>query len=331
MSTRNRILVGLLLVQTLVLLAAQMMPEGTKQGSQTLTLLPELQSAQITRLAIDGALKEGADGAPDRIELKSKGDKWVLSSADDYPVKMSEVNKALSLLKGLKSRTRVLEQSTYHQKLEVAPSRYQRKVEVDYDGGTVVFFIGTSPAFKTAHLRLGSQDDVFQVGDLSTYDFDPRATKWVEQPYVDVEQSHVISLNLENQYGALRLERALNTGEWVLLGSSDAPKAESLKGLLDKAAKVNLESPVGRNVKPEYGLEQPRATLRITHAQPGADPETVRSVTLRIGAKLDGADRYYAKASTSDYVVEVAGWAVKPLLEKKQADLLDQGSSESTP
>ena len=334
MSKRNRLMIIILVVQAAILVAGKVVPEGEGADNSSVVMLPDFDTEQVTKITIHGTRSSTKETMPKQITLVKKGDAWGMANADDFPVKSEEVNKALGLLKGLRSRTQVLEKSTYHDKLQVSETNFQRKVEVESKGQSRRFYIGSSPSFKTAHVRLDGRDAVYQVSDLSSYDLDVRPTKWVERSYLNIDSANIWSMVLKNAKGTIQLERSPEDGSWLVVGLEGTPKDTDVQSLLNKAGKVNLEAPVGRTMLPTHGLEAPLAKVTVMHGpatEDGNPPPNPERVELLIGAKAGESQRHFAKASNQEYVVEVASWAVKPLLEKAVSDLAAPASDSAQP
>lgn len=326
MNQLNKILLGLFLAQSLLLVGMQMNQESPL-AVRTVQVFPGLEADKVEKVEIWGAPQKG-DGPPqNKVLLSRVNGKWGLGDADDYPADGKKIDELLANVAKLVSRTTVLEKATYHDKLEVSEAKYQRRVTLTVGGKELRFYVGTSPSFKTVHLRIDGKDEVYLVNDLSTGDLGDRAYTWVDRTFLKFGAPELWSVKLKNTAGELNFERNPVNGEWAVLGMDEPAAKTQVDDLIRKAGTVNLEAPVGKADKPEYGLSTPKASLELvtgTSTIAGAPPPKTTVVTWAIGNKLEKENQYYAKASTSDYVVRVAGWAVDPLLTKAKKDLVEK-------
>lgn len=324
MSKLNKILGAALIVQVVLLLGMRMGgDDGLKVRS--LTVLDGFDAKKVDKVTIWGPPKEGTGPDQESVILEKVDGKWTIGGTDGFGADETKVEELLGTLGGLRSRTVVLESATYHEKLEVSPDKYQRKVTVTQGGKDTTFFVGSSPSFKNVHLRLDGQDQVLLVNEFGSSQLGSRAWHWVDRKYQDIPADQVWQVRIENAKGRIQLERDPATSTWAALGVTGAPNKSTIDDLVRKARTVNLETPLGKAAKPEYGLDSPLATVTLTTGTStvaGAPPPTTQTVTLKIGKKDEAKNQYYAKSSKSDFVVRVAGWAVTPLVEKGPEDLV---------
>ncbi|MEL6184734.1 MAG: DUF4340 domain-containing protein, partial [Myxococcota bacterium] len=190
MNTLNKILVGLLGVQVVVLLGMTLGDTDDRLAlAEAVDLFPGLEAPKVTTLEVFGPSRDG--DAQERVKLARRGDGWVLPEKDDFPVKGQEVDVLLGKLAGLRSRNQVLTGSEYHEKLEVADTAYRRRVVMSSGDEERVLFIGTSPSFKNVHVRRAGEDAVYQVSELSESDAGSRAWNWVDRSYVKIPKEQL--------------------------------------------------------------------------------------------------------------------------------------------
>ena len=321
MNRGNQILAGLLALQA-VLLIGMNLGGDERMAVRSQQLFGDLDVDEVTKIEIEGPPGEKQE----TVTLARTGNDWVIATTDDYPAKTEEVEELLDTIADLRSTTVVVTRDTYHQKLKVADDDFNRRLTLTVDSEPVELFIGTSPSFKNTHVRIAGSDDVYLVPDLALGDVAERAWNWVDRAYVDIAEDEVWSVELENEQGRLRLDRDPVSGLWAAVGVDAPLKASAVNDLVRKARSINLEAPVGKTVEPAHGLDAPQAVVRLTVGTStiaGAPPPKTETRTIRVGAKVDGQSRYYVKADDNPYVIEAAQYAVKPLIEKAKADLLE--------
>ncbi len=330
-SNTNRILFVLLLVQGALIMGMRFSGEQKLQ-LRSRKVLENFDPEKVTQIEILGAPKDKADGPPQNsVALSKVGATWGLANSDNYPANKDKIDEFLKKLGKLKSHTVVLRKSTYHPKLEVSKDKFQRQISITHDGKPMKFFVGSSPSFKNVHFRMDGEDEVLLVNDFSTSDVGDRAWSWVDREYLKFKKDDVWSLKLKNKKGAIDLEKNPQDSNWVSPNISKPLKKSTVDELVQKASAINLETPVGKTEKPEYGLQDPLATVTLvtgTSTVSGNPPPSTQIHTIRVGKKLEKENRYYVKASNSEYVVQVAGWAISPLVEKTKADLIDEPKAD---
>jgi hypothetical protein len=317
-NNTNRTLLGLLVLQAFILLGI-----GLTQGSSDLDVqtrvLVSVEPERVSRLQIQGQGDEA-------VTLKRSGNDWVLASADDFPAKSDAVEEAVEKLSELRSRNRVLSSSRYHDKLEVSEESFQRKVTVTAAEDELVFYLGTAPSFKNTHIRLAGEDDVYLVNDFGTSDLAARAWNWVDRSYVEIPESDLWTVAVDNENGSFRLERDPATDAWAALGTAEELDSTEVDEVLRAVRTVNLQEPVSRTISPEFGLDRPVVTATLTVGSStiaGTPPKTVETRVLEVGAEAEGGRRY-VKASDREYVVTVNASSLKPLLKTTLEDLLPE-------
>jgi hypothetical protein len=333
MNTLNKTLLLALVAQVLIFAGVRFAGRADDRAPPR-PVLPGLDPAAITRVEIWGPPKEGDGPDQEKVALAREGGQWGVADADGYPADGKKVDELLAALAKLTTRSQVVTGSTYHSKLEVAEGKFQRKVTLTAGGKARTLFLGSSPAWKSVHVRVEGEDPVYLVGDLATGDVGSRAWAWVERGYLKHGPESVWSVKLTNARGTIELERSPAGGDWAVLGSAEPVARSAVEDLVRKAGTINLETPVGKEVRPEHGLASPLATVTLvtgTSTVAGAPPPRTETVTVQVGAKLEAENQYFVKASSSPYVVRVAAWAVEPLIGKAREDLAEKPAAPPAP
>ena len=326
MSTLNKILLALLAVQVVGLVASQFTGTASARRTAPARLFATLEADKVSKIEILGEPKdEDSDPDQESMILEKINGKWGVASADHYPVNAEKVKELTEKLEKLRSRTTVLTGSKYHEKLEVSPEKYQRKVTVSAGGETSTFYVGSSPSFKNTHVRVDGSDDVYLVNEFGTSDLGTRAWSWVDRKYHDIPADDVWAVAVKNSKGSFVLEKDPTSSTWAAVGTTQELDKSTVDDIVRKARSMSLEQPVSKGEQPEHGLSSPQATVMLTTGTStiaGAPPKETRTVTVKIGKKLEKPAQYFVKSSDSPYVVRVSEWTVKPLIEKRRGDLI---------
>lgn len=328
MTKLNQILIVALLVQAAIIAMTSMGGEEQRYVRPT-KVFADFAIDKVTKIEIDGP--KGADTKVDAtpIVLAKDQSKWVVPGADNFPCDEAKVKTFLENVQKMTASGAVVSRSTYFNKLEVADDKYQRKVTLTHDGKTLSFLLGSSPSFKKIHLRKVGEDDVVLVGGISQYDVFADAKGWVDPKYVAVNKNEVWALTLKKKDGTrIQLERGVGD-VWALVGNPKTPKTTEVDALIRKATQINIERPIGKSAKPEFGLENPDALITLvtgTSTIAGLPPQQTEVRTIKIGTtvSLNETKQVYVKASDQDYIITAPFWAINAILDSKIKDLIEE-------
>ena len=312
MNRRNQILIGALVLQLLVV-AAVFWPHATASGEAGQSLFPGVEADRIVGLTI-----AGADGKS--IQLAKRANGWVLPEADDYPCQEGKVPGLLTKIVGLKTDRLVTQTSSSHKRLKVAEDAFERRVEFELaDGTRHRLYLGTSPSFRTIHVRADNQDQVYLTSDLTSQDAGAEATAWVNSDYLSLPAEQIAAVTLENANGRFEFEKDGATWTMKGLAASETLNEGTVKTLVNRIALTTLLRPLGKEEKEAYGMQEPNAVVTIrTHSDEAGD----KTYTLSLGAKDTADNSYVVKSSESEYYARVNEFSAKDLVEKGRADFL---------
>jgi hypothetical protein len=317
MTRLNQILTGVLIVQ-LILAAVVLLPRTLSSQSEVEALLPGLEADRVTTLTI-------TSGEGQSLTLAKKDGAWVLASAGDYPAVEGDVPAFLEKVAAVQTNRLVTETPSSHERLEVADDAYQRLVEIETDDGTTYrFYIGSSPTFGAAHVRVAGQDEVYLTPELGAQDAGTLATDWVDANYVSLPSEEVTAFTVQNQQGTFEFAREGEAWTMSDLAGEEVLNEGTVRTLLSRATTVRLQQPLGTTEEAAYGLDDPSAVVTL-------ETEDGQTHTLRVGAQ-DAADNSYVVAwSGSPFYVRVSEFSVRDLVEKTRDDLLQQPTPTPEP
>ncbi|HMN29699.1 MAG TPA: DUF4340 domain-containing protein, partial [Caldilineaceae bacterium] len=257
----------------------------------------DLAAANVTGLKIQSKT--------DTISLAKTGDSWVLANHGDYPVDTVKVTDLISKVLSIATARLVARTASSHNRLQVADDEYVTKVDLATSQGvTKTLILGTSPSARATNVRLAGDDLVYLANDLQVSSIRTDVGGWVDLVYFQVPTADAQAVTIENSHGKLDFTR-VNTDTWTLsdLGNGEIFNNNNFTTVLSRLGGLNMVAPVGKEVKPEYGLEPPAATVTVVTKPAEGEAKTT---TFTIGAKDEGGTNYYAKSSDSDYVVKIA-------------------------
>jgi hypothetical protein len=255
------------------------------------------------------------DQGPDKVELARKDGKWVVANAGDYPADEEKVTKVIEQLAELKIREPIARSKTNHEALKVGEFEYGRKLKVRTASEEKALIIGAGKG-QSIHLRYADKDDVYQAAGMSAWSVHSKVRNYIDTKYLSLEKDKVNALTVTNPKGQLTFTRQGEEG-WAL---AELPPDEELDQsqvtlLVNRMSNVNLSQPLGKEVKPEYGLAQGTRVVLVS----SEEGETV-TTSYTIGAMT--GEEYYLKADDNEFVITVAKWATGEATEKVAADFV---------
>ncbi|MFQ5434134.1 MAG: DUF4340 domain-containing protein, partial [Anaerolineae bacterium] len=256
MTRWQQILSGLLVLQ-LVVTAVVFWPKNSNQSPGG-ALFPGLDPADVVTITL-----ENGDGA--QLALARQDNGWVMPEADDYPAQADRIEPVLAKIAGLKATRLVAQTKASHGRLKVSDTDFEGRVILEKaDGQTITFFVGSSPNFRSVHIRRAGIDDTYLVDNFTRQDFSADLINWIDTTYFQVDRSTVTGLTLENKNGVFELQKD-SEGAWSLvdLAEGELFSASTINTIMARLSNMRMARPLGTTALPEYGLDNPQATVTV--------------------------------------------------------------------
>jgi hypothetical protein len=322
MSRTHGILGGLLLLQVVLILVFRSPLAGVGAATPPHALLPALEAVTATRIEL-----EGGDGK-EKVTLRRTTAGWEVAEAGGFPADGTKVENLLADLKQLKVQRPVVSSDRHHESFKVREEDHEGRVRIYGDGESPAadLILGSSPNYRTLHVRKADEDAVYEVRDLASYDVRAAASAWIDKVLVSVDRERVVGLRVANASGSFEL--AKRDGSWSVVapaGRADrALDPQKIDGLLQVASSIRLADAAGPLDEAAQGLREPAGTFTILWRAPD-QPETEppREVSVRIGGPVTGeASQRYVTRSDLGFAGTVWDSTVARLLEEKLDQLL---------
>lgn len=279
-------------------------------------LLAAFDPAQVQALTV-------TDGNARTIRTTRKDGAWVLPSAGDYAVKEEKVSGLLEKIKGLTRDRLVATKSSTLTQLGVADDKFTRRIALEMvDGSQLTLYVGDGPRSRTSHVRLNGESNAYLSLGFSTADSATSMADWIDVSYLRISEASVQKMSLENSNGLFAFYRD-EQGQWQMsdLAEGETFNPNNLASLLTTLSSLNLAEPLGKEAKPEYGLDAPTAEVRLEYKDDAGNP---KEAELRIGA-LDSTNSYYAVSSTeSPYYVYISKYSLERFVTRTRQEFLQQ-------
>jgi hypothetical protein len=313
MSRTNQILAAILALQVVVGVVVFWPRSPTVAAGEP--LFADVEEEQVAWLQI-------VDPVSGEIEFERSDAGWVLAGTDGFPCTETAVPSFLDKLLALDTSRLVAETAESHVRLEVAEDTFSRQITFRLaDGTTHTLYLGSSPSYNVAHVRLEGQDQVYLVSGLLATDASVRATTWIDTSYVSLENDQVTALTLENANGTYTFSKDAD-GAWTMAGLSgeETLNEGEVSSLVTRISSVRMQRPLGQGEEPGYGMDAPQAVVTVQTRDGEGATETQ---TLVVGAQDPEDSTYVVKASTSPYYVRVTEFSVQDFVEETRADLIE--------
>jgi hypothetical protein len=320
-------LAGLLLVQVLLILIFRSPFTGADTGYASRALLPALDAITPSQIEIVGPDE-------DSIKLVRRDGAWHVDDLGGFPADGAKLESMLDELKQIRVRRPVVTSDRYHASFKVAEDDHEARVRLwdDSEGDPDVdLIVGSSPNFRTSHVRLAGEDAVYEARGVSPYDIRPARSSWIARELVDADATGVVGVVLTNAAGGFEL--AKQAGIWTVRAPARAQGAELDQGKVDSlvrtAAEIRLSDGTGPVDEAAHGLANPAATLVLRIQDAADDPAgtaAVREVTVRIGDAPDDDDaKRYVTRDGFGFTGIVWESSVRRVLEEKLEELYPSG------
>jgi len=252
----------------------------------------------------------------------SKGEEgWVLPEAGDFPAQADKITPILEKVGELNSSRLVTKTESSHKRLQVAQDDFNRLLDIEMkDGNHHKLYVGSSGGAGATHVRADERAEVYLTSNLDSWDVNAQASNWIDALYFSVPQTATVALDLENANGVLDFKRDGDNWTMAGLGEDEQFNQDAFTTVLNQAITLRMAEPLGKDLKPEYGMDNPQAVLTVTTDIDGA----ASTYTLQVGAKdeTDEKGSYVIHASNSPYYVKVTSYTGDNVVQKKRTDFI---------
>jgi hypothetical protein len=303
MNKTNKMLVGLLGVQALLLVLTWAGGAGSAGSNNDSEPLIDVSAESITALNVEG--QPTADKPAESVTLEKRGESWVVATADDYPADGEKVDEVVKKLVEARIRAPLATNKANHNALNVGDREFSKKVTLRAGDVQHALVVGSGKG-SSVHARFADKDEVFLARGISAWAISERVRTYVKGDYVSVEAPTQVRVVGAGGARTVTLSKG-EDGEWTVgeLAAGLPVDEAKVSTFVNSARNVQLAAPVGKASKAEFGLGD-AATVVTLKSEKG-------ETTYRIGALVDG--KYYLKADDNEYVVLVSKFAVEKMVD----------------
>jgi hypothetical protein len=312
--TRNNTILGIALIAQLGLAGLTWSIKGASVTNDATTFL-SLQAADVTELTVVNKPEKGAQPAP--LVLAKRGDAWVVASADGYPAQTDKVQGLIDKLVALKVREPVATQITSHNALKVGEHAYDKRLTIKAGEAVTALVVGGAKG-DSIHLRREGDAEVLLARGISAWAISDRVSTYVDTQYIKVDEPDRVTVR--NRNGTITLVKGPQGWSVDELPADVQLDDTRVQAFVAAARAVQLVAPLGKTLKPEYGLDR------------GTVVEVIKgeaTTSYTVGA-LAG-ENHYLKAADNPYVITVGKFAVETLLTQTPDQFIKQAGMPQQP
>ena len=284
--------------------------------------LLNLQAAEINELLFE-------DGQGQKLALKKEADRWLLPDSGAFPADAERVqgliDRLAALLRGWPEAT-TSEAAT---RFKVAPDKFERKLSLRANGKDVaVVYFGASPGLRKVYLRADKDADI-QAMPLTPNELELQVDNWIDAGVLRLKPEQVTRVELPN----LQLARTQDGLQPADLKPEEELIKERRDALVKRLTGLSISAILGKESKPEYGLDTPvlRYTVELEGGgkidyvvgQPPKPEKPEGQAAPEDAQPPQPADAsYVVKASNQEQLLRIDGWQIEELKNAARASLV---------
>ena len=264
-----------------------------------------------------------ANGDGDSVELIKTDAGWQVAVHDGFPADSAKVEGLLRQLRELTYRAPVATSSSAHARLKVAEDAFERRITLAAGEDTLAtLYRGSSPSVRRMHARRADDNAVHEV-EFASYEAPATASDWIDKTVLQLPADEVTALQVADlrlvrtapQQADEAADEAAEAGPaWQAEGLDQPPNQAAVDDLVRRLTQLRIGDVLGREARPEYGLEQPRLTLTLERGE--AEP-----VEYRLG-KMADEDGYVLKTSLRPEYFRLPSYTGEGLVEAADRETL---------
>lgn len=283
--------------------------------------LLNLKAAEVNELLLE-------DGQGQKLALKKDADRWLLPDSGAFPADAERVQGLIDRLAALQRGWPEATTAEAATRFKVAPDKFERKLSLRANGKDVaVVYFGTSPGLRKVYLRADKDADI-QAMPLAPNELEIQVDNWIDAGVLRLKPEQVTRVELPN----LHLARTQDGLQPADIKPEEELVKERRDALVKRLTGLSISAILGKESKPEYGLDTP--VLRYTVELEGGGkidylvgqppkPEKPEGQAAPEGEQQPPPDNsYVVKASNQEQLLRVDGWQIEELKNAARASLV---------
>ena len=300
-----RILAGLAIVQ-LVFVVFTHMSSHSLAGQAPDQPLLSFDKEQVDTLIIKGAKKA-------ELKLSKKEGQW--QTGEGFPANQKKVESLIEKMHEMKHGLPVANSDTAIKRFKVANDQYERYIALQKgDQKLAALYVGSGAGARQTHIR-SDQDVAVYTGSLGTYDVPDNIGDWQDKNILHFNKEEVSRIKMNNRvFQRVETETKEKQDKTMQWQSADLPKGKQLNqkainDALASLANLTFDSILGKENKPEYGMDKPVLKFNLMYKKGKRD---------YLFGKLKGKEDYVLKVSDRPEYFQLGNGAVKSIVSSRK-------------
>ncbi|MBX3629653.1 MAG: DUF4340 domain-containing protein [Nitrosomonas sp.] len=251
------------------------------------------------------------------VTLEKQDGRWILPETWNYPADTDAVTRLLNTLSALNKGWPVATTSGAAERFKVAKDDFERKIAfLTGNQEQATLYIGTSPGFRKAHVRLNGDDHIFAV-TLESWKVSAQADDWLKKDRLLINAPDIDRLAMAD----VVLTRSDMTLQPDDLSEQEKPDTAAISNLIHQIAGLQIQSILGIEDSEDYQLNKPVLEIDVTLKNGDV-------FNYRFSKPDAESDYYILKRSDLPYYFTVAEFSVDALREIGRSTLVREGDED---
>ena len=293
-------LLGIMLFLQISLAVILKMTETTYQPIEPTAPLLTCNFDNLTKLEVEE--NDDSTKTKSSLSIEKVGQEWSIPSYYFFPASIEKVNRIVSLLKGLKRGSPVSTNPAAAEHFSVSANNFQRSLSFfDKDKKINTLYLGSSPRFKTANVRLADSNDIYTV-PLLEYELSSRPQDWLERNIAKLTPSEIIAVDM----GTFKVQKVKNKWELLNSGKNFALSEGVVLSFLDPLSHLNIISVIDPKKHIELSPEDKVLSYKVTL-------KDGREVTYSFFKSKETDCAYILKMSNNNWLFPLEEWPINSI------------------
>jgi hypothetical protein len=314
MNQLQKTLSLLVLIQVVVLIGMNLSDSQPTQSNVTSML--DITADSVVKLTVKSGVAE--DQAKPALEIIKKNGQWVLPSADNFGLDSKKVENVFKKFVRMNVDTPIATSKSNHNTLNVGERTYSKSVSISTAETEFELVLGEAKG-RSMYVRKKAESEVYLAKGVTAFDISEAVTSYTDPEYFSVNDIKDVVIERPKSVSQARTHLYQDeNGQWLVDGLQGQPIDQSrVRALLAAVRSARMVRPVGKSLRPEFGLGNPQAAVTVK-----GKPDIVEFL---VGNTVD--DFVYVKASHKEDVVLVRKYTVQALVNLDTRTLVDKGSA----
>ncbi len=265
------------------------------------------------------------DGQGHMLHLIKEKDQWLLPDLASFPADTVRVHGLIDRIVGLQRGWPEATTPEAAKRFKVASDRFERKLTLRNNGIPLgVVYFGSSPGLRKTYVRVDGSQEILALA-LASHELEMGIDAWIDTRVLYLQPEQIVRVMLPG----VQLERHTEGLLPANLAADEEIVTARRDTLVKRLANLAISGVLGKERKPEYGLETPvlryslemadGTSIAYSFGQPPAKPEVKDAQ-----GQMSEPPSYVLKVSNREPLFRVDGWQVEEIKQVNRAALVQK-------